>query len=830
MRRIISCLCVAFVALCFFLGKQGQRAYALNDVERQLISDEFMELSYSFYFDEFLLFDEKIKFLELPFASNEELNRAYIDIPISQDCSHYASYELTVKVDKLEAVGFTSLYFHSGDGWYGMTGDSKRYADGRLVIRFNIGEARPEGFPGSLAEVDKLRLAFWHGASVDAALEFVSFKAIRGHFAILDGYKTDSSGYIASTTALFEKSGVFCERVDVKQITLDTLSQYRAVVLAIGGALSDETIDCLCQYVDAGGFLFVFFDSHPKLLAKLGVVGGKFFRPSQEGLTIDGMLFDENSIRSAKKRGLAIPSRCSQNSWNFYDVSCDEKFQSSKKSVIYGDKKAHVLAYWSEDGKPTRYPSLILSGSGLYCSHIFDNADVTNKKALIASILADIFPEYLRNVAHAEWISIFEVGVYPEEDRFEAREKTLEFVKKELEKRNVALSDVLKYLDRSHSSGSLKALTSLVKLLAEIREAKIDDFARSLSPCQNEARFWWEHSGCGIWRSDWDRTMKELSDAGFNGIVTNMLWGGQASYKSKVLPNDSKAEELGDQIEQAVAAGKKYGVEVHVWMVCFNASNSSKDFLERMSREGRLQRTIDGEEKPWLCPSSPLNRQLQLDALKEVAFNYDVDGIHFDYIRYPGEESCYCDGCRERFAASYFESTGQKIEGDLVKAIKSDSGIESAWRQWRCDQITALVREVSEAVRAKKPNIQISAAVFPAYPGIKNSIGQDWGLWVEKGYLDFVCPMNYTEDSYYFEQLIKKQLPYTQGKIPLYPGIGYSSTGNNMRPDEALLQANIAQRLGTEGFIIFNLDQRAAEKTFPEFKKGMTCEKTKRKN
>ena len=73
--------------------------------------------------------------------------------------------------------------------------------------------------------------------------------------------------------------------------------------------------------------------------------------------------------------------------------------------------------------------------------------------------------------------------------------------------------------------------------------------------------------------------MKELSDAGFNGIVSNMLWGGQASYKSKVLPNDSKAREFGDQIEQAVAAGKKYGVEVHVWMVCFNASNSSKEFI-----------------------------------------------------------------------------------------------------------------------------------------------------------------------------------------------------------------------------------------------------------
>ena len=830
MTRFISCLCVAFVALCFLSEEQGQRAYALDDVERKLISDAFMETSYSYNYDQFLTFDDKTKFLELPFASNEEANRACLDVPIKQDCSPYASYELIVKVDKMEAIGYTTLYFHSGDGWYGMTGDSKRYSDGRLVVRFNIGEVRPEGSPGTLAEVDSVRLAFWRGASVDATVEFVSFKAIRSDFAILDGYPTDSPSYIASTADLFEKSGVFCERVDVKHVTLDKLKQYRAVVLPVGGDLSDETIDGLCQFVDAGGFLFVFYDSHPKLLAKLGVVNEGFCRPSQEGLSIDGMRFDEDSIRLAKERGLSIPSRCSQDSWNYYVVSCDDKFKSAKTSVIYGDNKAHVLAYWSEEGKATRYPSLILSGSGLYCSHVFDHIDVANKKGLVASIIADISPEYLRNVAQAEWISIFDVGVYPEDDRFEAREKTLNFVKKELEKRNIALSDVLKYLDKSNAPGSLKALTSLVRLLSEIRDAKIDDFARSLSPRQNEARLWWEHSGCGIWRGDWDRTMKELSDAGFNGIVSNMLWGGQASYKSKVLPNDSKAREFGDQIEQAVAAGKKYGVEVHVWMVCFNASNSSKEFLEQMRREGRLQHTKNGEEQPWLCPSSPLNRQLQLDALKEVAFNYDVDGIHFDYIRYPDENSCFCDGCRERFAESYYESTGQRIEGDLVEAIKKDKAVDSAWRQWRCDQITALVREVNEAVRAKKPNIQISAAVFQAYPWVKDSVGQDWGLWIEKGYLDFVCPMNYTEDPFYFEQLIKKQLPITQGKVPLYPGIGYSSTGNNMRPDEALLQANIAQRLGTEGFIIFNLDQRSAEKTFPEFKKGITSEKTKRAN
>ena len=247
MTRILSCLCVAFAALCFLSGEQGQRAYALNDVERQLISDDIMETSYSYNYDQFLKFDDKTKFLELPFASNEEANRACLDVPVKQDCSSYASYELVVKVDKMEAIGYSTLYFHSGDGWYGMTGDAKRYADGRLVVRFNIGEARPEGSPGSLGETDLVRLAFWRGTSVDATLEFVSFKAIRSDFAILDGYPTDSPSYIASTTDLFEKSGVFCERVDVKYVSFDKLKQYRAVVLPVGGKHEPHRMNCAAR-------------------------------------------------------------------------------------------------------------------------------------------------------------------------------------------------------------------------------------------------------------------------------------------------------------------------------------------------------------------------------------------------------------------------------------------------------------------------------------------------------------------------------------------------------------------------------------------------------
>jgi hypothetical protein len=86
---------------------------------------------------------------------------------------------------------------------------------------------------------------------------------------------------------------------------------------------------------------------------------------------------------------------------------------------------------------------------------------------------------------------------------------------------------------------------------------------------------------------------------------------------------------------------------------------------ESRSREGNVNGSIVDEDfesfvvtfdgKPqdaWLCPSHPANQALELNALVEIARNYDVAGLHLDYIRYPGKDYCFCAGCRQRFEAS----------------------------------------------------------------------------------------------------------------------------------------------------------------------------------
>ena len=172
-----------------------------------------------------------------------------------------------------------------------------------------------------------------------------------------------------------------------------------------------------------------------------------------------------------------------------------------------------------------------------------------------------------------------------------------------------------------------------------------------------EGRACWNHSGTGAYPGDWDRTAKELAENGFNMVLPNMLWGGVAHYPSDVLPRSQTFEKYGDQIAQCVAAAKKYGLQVHVWKVNWNLSTAPREFIEKIRREHRNQVSVNGEAENWLCPSHPENFQLELDSMLEVARKYDVDGLHFDYIRYPDHDKCYCDGCRSRFE----QQTGTKV-------------------------------------------------------------------------------------------------------------------------------------------------------------------------
>jgi len=136
--------------------------------------------------------------------------------------------------------------------------------------------------------------------------------------------------------------------------------------------------------------------------------------------------------------------------------------------------------------------------------------------------------------------------------------------------------------------------------------------------------------------------------------------------------------------------------------------------------------------------------------------------------------------------------------GDVTKGPMKQKYLE-----FRRDNITRLVAAVSEQARRIRPGIKISAAVFPHWLSARDDVGQDWKLWVEKGYLDFVCPMQYTDNALQFASETRQSAAWVGGRIPLVPGIG-ATLGNT--PDGTLEQVLLARKQGASGFVLFNYD------------------------
>ncbi len=198
----------------------------------------------------------------------------------------------------------------------------------------------------------------------------------------------------------------------------------------------------------------------------------------------------------------------------------------------------------------------------------------------------------------------------------------------------------------------------------------------------------------------------------------------------------------------------------------------------------------------------------------ELVRNKGIDGIHFDYIRYPDNSHCFCNGCRERFSKSANVKIAQwprdVTEGDL----------RQQWLEWRRTQITSVVKGVSEQARALNPKIKISAAVFRNWSVDRDGVGQDWKLWCDKGYLDFVCPMDYSESDRQFDGWISSQKAWA-GKTPVYPGIG-ASTSSQMGADRVIGQIKITRDHQTGGFVIFNYGVAEARDLLPMLGLGIT--------
>jgi uncharacterized lipoprotein YddW (UPF0748 family) len=718
--------------------------------------------------------------LPAPFASNSELSRVVLDRSAKLDLSTFGAFALEICSSDPQAAGEVTLYFHSGGGWYGAGASLAK--PGWQKLLFSKAMFRTEDTPAGWDKIDGIRIAVWRGMAKDGTIRLRRLSAQWHDVAVVipaagdkatDGERRSALDAAGLVGEMLTDLGLGYDAIDETAVAQGALAGRRVAILAYNPRITSDAVKALAQFVAKGGKLLACYHLPEPLAQPLGFRMGKYTRQERPGQFAEIRL--EGDITG-------LPTTVGQNSWNI-------------TTAEPAGHNARVIGQWYDDrGQSTGQPALLMSDNGAFLTHIFLPDHRAAKMQLLAAVLGRLVPSLWGQMAQNRLESLGLIG------HLDSLDQLKEYVQSQ---KNPTAAERLAAgvaaMQTAQQQIADKAYPQAIESARQAGNLLREAYLRSEPSKPVEGRAWWNHSGTGAYPGDWDRTCKELSEAGFNMIVPNMLWAGLAHYPSEILPQSSTYRQYGDQIAQCVAAAKKYGIEVHVWKVNHYLSNAPKEFVERLRREGRTQVSVRGEPENWLCPSHPENFKLELESMLEVARKYDVDGLHFDYIRYPGRRHCYCDGCRERFEAA----AGVKVENWPEDCYSGP--LEEKYHQWRCDQITRLVEAVSREAKKIRPSIKISAAVFSNYPACRELIGQDWVHWVRSGYLDFVCPMDYTISDQAFQGLVASQMKLIEGRIPLYPGIGCTSSNSTLPPDRVVSQIHHARALGAAGFTIFNL-------------------------
>jgi uncharacterized lipoprotein YddW (UPF0748 family) len=311
-----------------------------------------------------------------------------------------------------------------------------------------------------------------------------------------------------------------------------------------------------------------------------------------------------------------------------------------------------------------------------------------------------------------------------------------------------------------------------------------------------------------------DTLLGRLRAAHCNAIFAQVRKGGDAYYLSRYDPWASDDPEHFDAlaclIEKAHSGSPR--IAVHAWInTCAVGGGRGNPFHVAVAHPELLSLSDKGEnydnEAIKIDPGNPDAADWTFRVYLDVARHYDVDGIHFDFVRYGGANWGYNPVSIARFNARYGR-TGRPLATDPL------------WKQWRRDQVTALVRKVYAMAAAVNPKIQVSAATITwgdgprdmAYWNEKsapmNRTFQDWRAWMEEGILDLNCQMAYYSEKKYpqwFRRWIDwgKDHQYRRWVVPGC-GIWLNSIADSIRQVEAIRKPSKKGRRPKGGVLLYS--------------------------
>ena len=337
--------------------------------------------------------------------------------------------------------------------------------------------------------------------------------------------------------------------------------------------------------------------------------------------------------------------------------------------------------------------------------------------------------------------------------------------------------------------------------------------------------------------------VKSAKKNGFNTLIVQIRGRGDAYYKSRREP---RAVELKDQpsdfdpLAVTIAAARLEGLTVHGWIntsllanldalptdpkhvynrhpewlavpkpvaaALYNLSPRDPQYRQRIVEWSKANR--QELEGIYTGPSNAAVRDHIYKIWMDVLENYDVDGLHFDYVRLASPDFDYSRTSLKSFQ-KYLKTklAGGKCR-ELEQSLKTNP-LASAetypehFADFQREQITMLVARIYRGVKRKKPAVTVSAVVFANHENAFTRRFQDWRRWMAMGILDIVCPMAYSTDTAVFQKQIEVAAASAHGAgRKIWAGIG----AYRIPAASTVEKINVARQVGADGIILFSYD------------------------
>ncbi|HOJ34333.1 MAG TPA: family 10 glycosylhydrolase [Candidatus Hydrogenedentes bacterium] len=736
-------------------------------------------------------------------------SRAVWDLKLYGDLAETRGIQLKFYVPDSSPIPPITAYFRSGKSWYtlDMFADATQPdKNGCATICLLKSATQCEGIPQGWGKIDGLRLAAWRTDDKNASfllcdpaliVSNTPIAIIRAESAVNTSPGDARAAFenAAIIDALYAAMGLQAKVISDLDLSPKTLRGIRLVVLPCNPVMPETALSVLQTFLRQSGKILV-FGKLPALLDKeMNLRLSAKLSPQYEGQ------FNQLQMKGLTSPYLPASMMCSP-----WEVRQIEPLAAGSQPI----------AEWCDrDGKSTGKCAIAVSDMGVLAAFLPSSSDQHGLAPLLLYLTERFLPDSLQTAVQYQMTSS---SILAEYSSFDEAIRAISGSLSRHPEAKKSLELAIKMRASAQKAVQSRGYPEAYKELLESRRALLEAWLATLEPSPSEHRAFWCHSPFGAGGLGWDATVRNLAENGFNTLLANLAWAGCAFYRSQTLPESPEVKTRGNQLVACLSACKKYGVACHVWKVCWNLGTKvPAAFLERIERENRLQVRRDGKTlKNWLCPSHPANRQLEIDAATEIASQYDVQGIHLDYVRFESSNTCFCNTCKKQFEAFI----GQTVT-DWPNAVDTSGRWNAQWLEFRRNTITATVKEISAAVRKINPKLQISAAVFPDWPIHRNQVGQDWKEWCEKGYVDFVCPMTYTSYTPLFESMVRLQKDWA-GRAACYPGIGMSVWRNENDPITLVNNIQVTRKLQTGGFTVFDLKEPVARFVLPALGKGIT--------